>query len=521
VNLHHPPAGTIRASLRHPAFRWLLGGLAVSQIGDWLYNLALVTLVYQGTHSVLWAGLTTTARVVPLVALGPLGGVMADRFDRRRLMVTCDVIRLVLMLVLALVAAAHLPVLLAPVIAAAATAAGTPYLPCASASTPRLIPDADLPGANAARSAVTGLGIIAGPALGGVLLLAGSPALAFGANAVTFGLSALAVLAIPAGPAFHPGQPEEQPTGLLREVAEGAAVLRAYPRALWLVGADIMCSLVYGMQTVLLILVARQAGLGLHGYGYLFAGLGTGALAGTTLAGRAVRCSRPGAVIPAALAAAGLPMLVLAVSHWAAAALALVAISGAGAILVEVLTETSLQRTLPAEMFGRAYGLALPASIGGIAVGALVAPLLTSAFGGTGALVACGAAVAAYGLVVLRSSPGDLRRPAARIGQSVDAAPRPLAPPWKLKTKGRSPHERHHHSPGQGHRRPARRRLAPRRPGLILSRPAELRRRTRPGRTRLLVRRSRPRQPLPARDPGRAADQRPGRQAGRLRPPDS
>ena len=56
MNLYNPPAGTIRASLRYPAFRWLLSGLAVSQTGDWLYNLALVTMVYEGTHSAMWVG---------------------------------------------------------------------------------------------------------------------------------------------------------------------------------------------------------------------------------------------------------------------------------------------------------------------------------------------------------------------------------------------------------------------------------------------------------------------------------
>ena len=72
MNLHRE--GTIRAALGYPAFRSLLAGLAVSQAGDWLYNLALVTLVYSRTHSALWAGVTTAARVVPIVALGPLGG---------------------------------------------------------------------------------------------------------------------------------------------------------------------------------------------------------------------------------------------------------------------------------------------------------------------------------------------------------------------------------------------------------------------------------------------------------------
>src|ERR1700760_3931210 len=118
MNMPNAPEGTIRAALRYPAFRKLLGGLAVSQIGDWLYNLALVTLVYSRTHSALWAGVPTAARVVPIVAMGPLGGVIADRFDRRRLMIASDLIRLALMLVLALVAVRHLPVPLAPVIPA-------------------------------------------------------------------------------------------------------------------------------------------------------------------------------------------------------------------------------------------------------------------------------------------------------------------------------------------------------------------------------------------------------------------
>src|SRR6266567_3310200 len=175
MNVKNSPEGTIRGALRYPAFRALLAGLAVSQAGDWLYNIALVTLVYQRTGSAMWAGVTTAARIVPMVVLGPFGGIVADRFDRRRVMVACDLIRLALMLALALVAAANLPVVLAPVLA---TAAATPYLPSVAATTPRLVAGADLPGANAARAAaVTGAGIIAGPALGGVLLLLGQPAL--------------------------------------------------------------------------------------------------------------------------------------------------------------------------------------------------------------------------------------------------------------------------------------------------------------------------------------------------------
>jgi MFS family permease len=82
-------------------------------------------------------------------------------------------------------------------------------------------------------------------------------------------------------------------------------------------------------------------------------------------------------------------------------AILLACVNGAGAILVEIMTETGLQRMLSAEVFGRAYGLAIPASIAGIAVGSLIAPLLVDALGLNGALAACGAIALGYGLQLL------------------------------------------------------------------------------------------------------------------------
>ena len=425
MNLTNAPSGTIRSALRYPDFRRLLSALAVSQIGDWLYNLALVVLVYDRTHSALWAGVTTAARVVPVVVLGPLGGVLADRFDRRRIMIMCDLARVGLMVLLAAVAAFQLPIVLAPVIAAAATAAAAPYIPCVAAVTPHVVQDADLPGANAARSAVTGAGIVLGPALGGVLLLLGSPASAFALNALTFGLSALAVLAIRGGAypsPFRVRRTAERPNGLLREVAQGAAALRAHPAALRLVGADIMCSVLYGAQTVLLLLVSRQVGLGAQGYGYMFAALGAGGLIGTALAGRVSRRLGSRSVLAAALAAAGAPTLLLAVVRWPAAAIVLTGLTGMGALLVEILTETTLQRELDEDVFGRAYGIAFPAAIAGIVVGSVIAPGLAALLGASGALIAVGGSVLGYALLILRGADDAAAGPALRPAMA-DAVP--------------------------------------------------------------------------------------------------
>ncbi len=70
------------------------------------------------------------------------------------------------------------------------------------------------------------------------------------------------------------------------------------------------------------------------------------------------------------------------------------------------MTETCLQRTLDEEVFGRAYGIAIPASLAGIVVGSLIAPVLAAALGGSGALLAVGGAVLAYALVVLLARVG-------------------------------------------------------------------------------------------------------------------
>ena len=152
------------------SFRRLLAALAVSQLGDWLYNVALLAFVFDRTHSAAWLGATTVARVLPVVLLGPLAGILGDRFDRRVVMVASDLARVGAMLGLVAVARYGLPLVLVPALAAFATAAGSPYPSCVAASLPRLLSRDELPAANAARAAIGPLAVIVGPALGAVLL---------------------------------------------------------------------------------------------------------------------------------------------------------------------------------------------------------------------------------------------------------------------------------------------------------------------------------------------------------------
>jgi MFS family permease len=388
----------MRAALAHRSFRRLVAALAVSQAGDWLYNVALLAFVFERTHSAGWVAATTAARVLPIVLLAPLGGALADRWDRRRTMVVSDVLRAGCMLGLAALAVTGLPVVLAPVFAALATAAAAPYPACTAATTPRLVPDADLPGANAVRAAVGMAAVTAGPAVGGVLLMLGSPATAFLINAATFGLSAVAVLSIPAGPVFTPAGSGDR-GGVLADVVRGAQALRNSPAAVRLVGADVVCSVVYGMQTVLLVLLARTLGFGDEGYGWLLAGMGAGGILGTALSGRVARSRHPRRALVLALLGVAGPAALMGLTPSLTGLIAWGVLSGTSAAVVEVLTETALQRTLDEDGFAAAYGIAFSTSIGGIAGGSLVAAPLVGVIGLSGALVTAGVLVAGYTVV--------------------------------------------------------------------------------------------------------------------------
>jgi MFS family permease len=383
------------------SFRRLLAALAVSQLGDWLYNVALLAFVFDRTHSATWLGATTAARVLPIVLLGPLAGILGDRFDRRLVMVLSDAARAAVMLALVAVVQYGLPIWCVPVLAGLATAAASPYPSCVAASVPRLVPRDQLTAANALRAAVGPLAIIAGPAMGAGLLAVAGVSWAFAANAVTFVASAVLVLAVPQRDAFRPsGRPAraEREPGVWAALTVGARELLRRPNASRLIGADVLCSLCYGVQTVLLVAVSMRLGWHDSGYGLLLGAVGAGGFVGTTLAPRALRAFGGQHAPALALLTVGICLPLLAIVPSYPVVLLAAAACGAGSLVVEVGAETVLQEQLPDDVFARAYGFAFPASIGGIALGSLVAAPLVMAVGIGGTFAAVGALVCGYAL---------------------------------------------------------------------------------------------------------------------------
>jgi MFS family permease len=373
-------------------FHLILLSLAVSSCGDWLYNVALLAFVFQRTGSATWVALTTAGRVLPVVVLGPIGGVLADRYDRRRLIIASNIARALLMVALAAVATLGLPVIFAPLIAAAATAISVVEPPCVAACTARLVADSELPRAQALRAGIGQAAIVAGPALGAIVLLASTPAIAILLNALTFLGSAAAIVSIAPGREFRPAAHEAGAANprVLAEIAAGARALRGASAAIRLVAADVLCSAVYGLLTVTLVLISRKVGAGDSGYGLLLGAFGVGGVIGAVVTARVEAAGRWRRTLACALALVGVPLAALGLAPTLPLALGLAFLGGGGMVVGEVLSETALPRLLDDSVLARAYGLVFPASIAGIVAGSLVAGPLLAAFGLTGALAVAG-----------------------------------------------------------------------------------------------------------------------------------
>jgi MFS family permease len=150
--------GLYQEILRVRDARALIGASAVSQLGDWLYNAVLLGYVYAATGSAGWVGAATIFRLLPYVVLIPVGGMLADRYDKRTVLLLGDTARCVLMLGLAAVVASEGPVLVVLVLTTLSTAAGSAERPAAIALLPRLVGESRLGPANALLHTVQELG---------------------------------------------------------------------------------------------------------------------------------------------------------------------------------------------------------------------------------------------------------------------------------------------------------------------------------------------------------------------------
>lgn len=373
-----------------PDARALISASAASQLGDWLYNAALLGYVYTATGSAGWVGAATIFRLLPYVLLSPVGGMIADRYDRRTVLLTGDVFRCVLMLGLAAVVAAKGPVALVVAFTALASAAGSAEKSAAKAMLPRLVGELRLGPANALLHTVQDLGVVVGPAIGAVLLAVAPDYVAFLVNAGTFAVSAVLISTIRRRTAVSAGETGESAGNQLRNGLR-AARTTPYVMALFVVVA--MAEFTYGAQTVELVLYAqRRLGFGGEGYGYMLAALGLGGLLSAIVNGRLAVSTKVSGIVVVTGALFCATQLCYAATGNLPIALVATLVGGAGFVACEVVAETALARVVPSDMLGRVMGVIDAVSVAAMISGAILAPLIINWTSLTTSMLVLGAA---------------------------------------------------------------------------------------------------------------------------------
>lgn len=368
-------------SLRHRDFRLLMTAFTASAIGSWAYEIALAVWIFDETGSAAWVGAATIGRCVPALLFSAYGGVLADRFERVKLMVVLDVALFVVMAILALETAVHAPVILAIATAALTSTIGTAYEPAVAAMTPQLAGERDLGSANALRNSIDNICVIAGPGLGAVLLLVGPPPLAISINALSYLISAITVARIRVR-STPVDVTEGGEIGALSQTLVGAKAIVSSSAAAALVTYSVVATFVFGVDTVLLVVLSRDVlGTGAEGYGYLLAGLGTGGVLAAGLVTRLERLPRLGVVILLGMAVYCLPTLIFLVVGNPVIAFVVQVVRGAGTLVVDVLAVTALQRSLPRDLLARVFGAFNAFMLVATIAGAFLTPFVIRWFG--------------------------------------------------------------------------------------------------------------------------------------------
>src|SRR4051812_43045153 len=263
----------------------LVLGSGASQIGDWLYNVALLVYVFEKTGSASWVAAATMVRLLPFVILAPIGGVIADRYERMRVQIVASVVQAMIMCGMTFVVAKDWPAAALIALAGLNTAPATPTRPAALASMPGLVGEDNLASGNALLHTVQDVGIVAGPAIGAGILAVGNASEAFGFNAVTFLIAGVAIASIKTR-SFGMEASAEMPTPI-KQFVDGLRAVRDTPYIPVLTLLSFFGAFTYGAQTVqLVVYVQQELDLGPDGYGYLLAAAGAGGVLGATVSNR-------------------------------------------------------------------------------------------------------------------------------------------------------------------------------------------------------------------------------------------
>lgn len=378
------------------SFRWLLASSWASNLGDGLSLAAGPLLVASQTDDPLLVALAALLQRVPWLVFGLYAGVVADRYDRRRIVAGVDTARAVVLAVLAVTIVTG-TVNVAVVLVAMALLGTAETFADTTASTllPMVVPSEDLGIANARMlSGHVVANQLAGPSIGAALFAVGA-ASPFATQAVLVGLGAVLVSRIATPPVAAP----ERRAPARREIVDGLRWLWRHAAMRTLTLTIVTFNITFGAAwAVLVLLVRERLGLGDVGFGVLTTVSAVGSIVGTVAYGRLERHVGMANLMRAGLAVETLTHLSLAANRSPALAFVTLFVFGAHTGVWGATSSTVRQRAVPAEFQGRVASVYLVGVFGGLVVGNALGGLLARvgdvttpfwfAFAGSGLILA-------------------------------------------------------------------------------------------------------------------------------------
>jgi MFS family permease len=367
----HPTRVSPFRPFQHRAFAIVWTGSFVSNIGTWMETVAIGVYVTQATGQAAWTGTVAALTYVPTVLLGPFGGALADRFDRRRFLVAVTLFQTLLAAVLTVLAATdRLSVGAVATIVLLAGCAFAVAMPAVQAMTPDLVGADDLLGAMSLGAAQFNLGRVVGPALAGLVITAGGLAWAFGLNVASFGAVLLSLTLIRIPPLARTDGPRPR---VLRTIAEGVVAARRDPgirtALLLLLATTFLVSPFIGLVPAVAIKVFDQ---GATGTSALVTAQGVGAvLAALAAAPLAARLGRRRLLV-AALLLVGPAAVLYGLAPTFPLAVAAIAVLGFVYLAVLSGTSTVCQLRAPRQLRARIASLFMLGVGGGHSLGLVI-----------------------------------------------------------------------------------------------------------------------------------------------------
>ncbi|HET9782228.1 MAG TPA: MFS transporter [Candidatus Dormibacteraeota bacterium] len=390
-----PPSRALGA-LRHRNYRLFFTGQIISTVGTWMQSVAMPWLALELTHSGFLVGLVLAAQFTPILIAGQFGGIVADRFHKRNVLLATQTAFTVPAFVLfVLTQSGHAEYWMVIVAALSAGIINVFDVPARQAFIIEMVGKQDLTNAIALNSSVFNASAVIGPSVAGVVIAFLGVPLCFLSNSISYLAAVAALLLMRDLPRREPMVHQER---FLARLAEGAGYARRTPVVGGLLVTVAFFSLFAMNRSTLLPLFADQVlRVGAQGFGFMLAAMGLGAVCGAlTLAFFPEMGANPRRQLwVAAIWAAAL--LEFAISRVFVLSLATLFVAGYCQISFLATTNSRLQTDTPDHLRGRVMALYMQAFAGMSPIGNIQAGLLASLFGAPWSM-AIGAIIAAASL---------------------------------------------------------------------------------------------------------------------------